>query len=64
MYLKALRGDAVCNVETLEVNGRRDGAELAEETEEVRIGSSKENTTRIGTSLPTVIREKRITFLR
>ena len=35
LYLKALRGGAVCNVETLEVDRKRDGAELAEETEEI-----------------------------
>ena len=31
LYLKALKGDAVCNVETLEVEGRRDRAKLAKD---------------------------------
>ena len=63
LYLKAPRGDAVCNVETLKVDGRRDRAEPAVEIEEVYIGSSKENTTRIDASLPTDMREKLITFV-
>ena len=63
LYLKVLKGNAMCNVETLEVDGRKDGFEPAEETEEVQVGSTKENTTRIGASLPADMREKLITFL-
>ena len=63
MYLKVLKGNAMCNVETLEVDGRKDGFEPAEETEEVQVGSTKENTTRMDTSLSVDIREKLITFL-
>ena len=53
LYLKALEGDVVCNVETLEVNGKRDGAEPAEETKEVQVRPLKENTIKVDTSLPT-----------
>ena len=64
MYLKALKGDTVCTIKTLEVDGRKDGAELAEETEEVQVRATADNTTRIGVSLPTGLREKLVTFLR
>ena len=46
----------MCTVETLEVDGRKEGAEPAEETEEVQIGATTDNTTKIGASLPTDLR--------
>ena len=35
LFLKALKGGAVCTVETLEVDGKKEGAEPVEETVEV-----------------------------
>ena len=64
LYLKALKGGAVCTVETLEVDGRKEGAEPAEEMTEVQIGAEANNTTRIGAMLPATLREKLIAFLR
>ena len=55
LYLKALKKDAVCNVETFELNGRKDGVKSVEETLEV---------TRISASLATNLRSKLIEFLQ
>ena len=54
----------MCTVETLEVDERKEGAEPAEEIEEVQIGATTDNTTKIGASLPADLREKLVTFLR
>ena len=62
--MKALKGGAVCTVETLEADGRKEGAEPAEETIEVQIGAEASNTTRIGAMLSATLRGKLIAFLR
>ena len=63
LYLKALKKDVVCNVETLEIKGKKDGAKCIEDTIEVHVGPLKEHTMRVGASLPTNLKNNLTNFL-